>query len=296
MEKTVKTVKECADDEIDVGKDEMSADVCKADEQDLCNKDAKMEKEKSDGKVKETTNYSKSEERNGFMPVHHRFSDSFLKRKYSEIDSTEDKMLTFSCNDHAKIRTEDKSPPGLDCEQLFPMDASIKTLGATHTAGLAINSIINSKSCVSSSSLFEDRLRSSPSTETSLSLSQKNHTVSSTGSSNISINATNTNKSTEGPKIAINSKPSFMITDILSSDRNRKEREACPSMFTDPRLLSLPHRHFIDRPLTASSCESDPGSGGIHRYTDDSDFDDDKSDNDGKFKSVGKYSRCRVTF
>jgi hypothetical protein len=74
-----------------------------------------------------------------------------------------------------------------------------------------------------------------------------------------------------------------MITDILSSDNNKKDREVCQSVFSDPRLLSLPHRHFIDRPLTASSCGSDPGSAAVHRYTDDSDFDEDKSDNEGKF-------------
>lgn len=226
--------------------------------------------EKEAGKITS----SKNGDRNGFIPVHHRLTDTYLKRKYSEIDSSDESPKNF-LNDTLRARTDDKTSAVYNGEQTFPMDASIKTLSAAQNAAIGINSIINSKSSLPLGSLFEDRLKCSA---TSSELS------SSVFSSNSSLKShTNTSSdSKDEPKLP-NNRPSFMITDILSSDSNKKDREACQSVFTDPRLLSLPHRHFIDRPLTASSCGSDPGSAAVHRFTDDSDFDDDKSDNEGKF-------------
>lgn len=286
MEKQQKLDVEVEDDDIDVENEEPLTDAgadkderlqgCEApaENSDICKKSEK-----------EPEKYSKTGERNGFIPTHHRLTENYLKRKYSDVDvngETPKKIV----NDTVRGRTEEKSASSFSGEQIFPMDASLKTLTAAHNAGLSINSIINSQSSSAIGSLFEERLKCSVSTSEhssghNLSSAQKPHTCSSNPSSD----------SKEEPKLQI-SRPSFLITDILSSDSNKKDREACQSVFTDPRLLSLPHRHFIDRPMTASSCGSDPGSGPTHRYTDDSDLDDDKSDNEGNFITIYMLIIC----
>ncbi|XP_052222703.1 barH-like 1 homeobox protein [Dreissena polymorpha] len=94
----------------------------------------------------------------------------------------------------------------------------------------------------------------------------------------------------EGPKIP-NSRPSFMITDILASESKRREPEACHSVFSDPRLFPLHHRAFLERPMTACSSGSDTGAVGNHLLTDESDYDDVKSDaDDDSNKTPGKDS------
>lgn len=275
MEKEHKENAGIDDDDIDVGNEEPSVNKSTREgekEARLHGDDVVNECNKTEDGGKETEQYSKSgSERNGFVPILNRKSDNYLKRKYSEIEESDEHPHKLM-NDNLRIRTDEQSPTSFNSEQIFPMDASLKTLSAVHSTGLAINSIINSKSSSTIGSLFEERLKSSTSVSEhsrvySSSLSQK-------------AQATSSSDSKEEPKPQIH-RPSFMITDILSSDSNRKDREVCQNMFTDPRVLSLPHRHFIDRPMTASSCGSDPGSGAVHRFTDDSDCDDDNSDNEG---------------
>ncbi|XP_045202484.1 barH-like 1 homeobox protein [Mercenaria mercenaria] len=276
MEKTAKQNVELDDDNIDVENEDSSTDSLRESDKESRLHGSEVSGENSEttlGKDKEVDKHSKNGDRNSFFPVHHRLTENYLKRKYQEIDESDESPQKF-INDSIRPRTDDKAPTKFNGEQIFPMDASLKTLSAAHGAGLGINSIINSKSSSTIGSLFEDRLKCSASSSEhssvySSSSSQKPHTC-----------ATNsTSDSKEEPKLQ-NNRPSFLITDILSSDSSKKDREACQSVFTDPRLLSLPHRHFLDRPLTASSCGSDPGSTAVHRFTDDSDFEDDKSDNE----------------
>ncbi|XP_060574613.1 uncharacterized protein LOC132732237 [Ruditapes philippinarum] len=287
MEKIKTKEEDIEADDIDVEADELSADATRDSEKEsrLHGNELRSENsEKTSGCQEKDTGKlsSKNGDRNGFIPVHHRLTDTYLKRKYSEIDSSEELSKNF-LNDSLRARTDDKSSAVYNIEQTFPMDASIKTLSAAQNAAIGINSIINSKSSLTISSLFEDRLKcSAKSSEHSSSVFSSNSTLTSHSST--------TNVSKDEPKLP-NNRPSFMITDILSSDNNKKDREVCQSVFSDPRLLSLPHRHFIDRPLTASSCGSDPGSVAVHRYTDDSDFDEDKSDNEENSESHNTSGR-----
>lgn len=267
MEKASKKIKEMAEDEIDVGKEDTATTIAESIVESSSKTDQHT-KEKLDGTMKDTNGFGKAEERNGFLPVHRRFSDNYLKRKYSDTDDTDANVQNFS------IKEDEKATADFDCEQIFPMDASIKTLSAASASGISLNSIINSKSSLSVGSLTGDRLHS-PSAQSSSSVAPRSHCSSSTTGISNCLKTSN-GDSKEEPKVPVH-RPSFMITDILSSDR-KKDRDTCPSVFSDPRLLSLPHRHFVDRPLTASSCGSDPGSGGMHRFTDESDFEDDKSD------------------
>ena len=133
-----------------------------------------------------------------------------------------------------------------DEEQDHPMDASIKSLNG------CVNSCINRLQIPSESSNFS--------------------TVHSP-----SKDSPNASQAQRTPA----AKPSFLITDILSD--SKKDNRPGSNLLIDPRALALQHRMFLDRPLTGSSCSSEPGGSGVNRFTDNEsdDFGDDGSDHDG---------------
>ena len=144
-------------------------------------------------------------------------------------------------------------------DQEHPMDASIKSLNG------CVNSFINRLQIPSESSNFN--LVDSPKKDSTI-VSQSQRTPV--------------------------SKPSFLITDILSD--NKKERPGT-NLLIDPRSLALQHRMFLDRSLTSSSCGSEQGGSGINRFTDNEsdDFGDDGSDHEGMklfTSSVLLFVRC----
>lgn len=214
----------------------------------------------------------KSSEQNGFSSFHHRLTDTFLKRKFPDFHESDSDGSDEKDYSRKHFSTEDDYSHRLRKEQLFPMDASLKTL---NKSGLGVNSITNknthSSSTVQSSSC-DDRLKVSGSRE------------SATTSSRTSVSRETENK--DEPRIHLH-KPSFLITDILSSDNNRKERETVHSVFTDPRLFAV-SRNFLDRPLPTGQCGvPDRHNTGVQRFADDSDYDDDdKSEGDGKYKTT----------
>ena len=158
--------------------------------------------------------------------------------------------LSYSKN--KEIKDSDKSEElstrtFQDEEQDHPMDASIKSLNG------CVNSFINRLQIPSESSNF---------------------------SAVHSPNKDSTNAS-QAQRTPV-AKPSFLITDILS-DNSKKDRPGS-NLLIDPRALALQHRMFLDRPLTGSSCSSEPSGSGINRFTDNEsdDYGDDRSENDGR--------------
>ena len=135
-----------------------------------------------------------------------------------------------------------------DEEQDSPMDASIKSLNG------CVNSFIN-------------RLQIPPD---SLNINPQE-----------SPNKDNTTGVSQSQRTPV-SKPSFLITDILSD--SKKDRPG-NNLLIDPRALSLQHRVFLDRPLTGSSCSSEQGCSGLNRYNTDNESDngDDSLDQEGMF-------------
>lgn len=266
------------DDEIDVGENEKTEinDKCEENNETSTNSETPS-KQKAEITEEKLESFSRKSERNGFMPIHHRLTENYLKRKYSDIEGN-DAQSTNIIKDSMRTRNGEASPGAYNSEQLYPMDASLKTLSAAQTSGHLNNIIMNVNSSSTIGSFFDERLKSSSSTSSTSSseLTTNNNRLTPTKAhSNKLLSEAN-----EEPKIPLH-RPSFLITDILSSDNSRREREVCQNVFNDPRLLSLPHRHFTERPLTASSAGSDHGSGNANRFTDDSDFEDDKSDNEG---------------
>ncbi|WAR30755.1 hypothetical protein MAR_033297 [Mya arenaria] len=227
-----------------------------------------------------TSTFTSTKERNGIVPMHHRLAESFLKRKYSELeDDGDSERVNNEDGKERENRLNEKlfSLRQQHREQMYPMDASFATLN--HTTSIPMSSIMSTHSIPSATvtSMCTDRLKPALLPEQNI-----------PGPSGKSDNSNRDSLNKEGPKLQMH-KPSFMITDILSPEKGtnkrdiRDQRDACHSVFTDPRLFSLSHRTFIDRPLTASSCGSEhgPGGAGAPRFDDDdSDYDDDKSETD----------------
>ena len=260
-----------AEEEIDIVEEKDDEEVKKT----LCdkteNEDEIINVEKDSDGLK-----SKSVEHNGFSAFHHRLTDKYLKRKYPEFeDSDEDEEEGKDRNSrnftHKRALTEEAFAHRIRQEQLFPMDASLRAL---NDSGLGMHSISNkhSISSATSTSRCEDRLKPPGPWDRAI-----------PGSSSVEASPRPV-CSKEEPKLQLH-KPSFLITDILSSDSSRKERETVHSVFTDPRLFGVSHRNFLDRQLPGALS---PGQDrGLPRFDDDdndSDYDDDdKSESDGKY-------------
>ena len=228
-------------------------------------------------------------DRNEFSPIHHRITESYLKRKYSEILQEEENETNGHVNKENMLkqsRLDTLFPSRQLSDQMFAMDASFKALSES---GMPISGLLSTSTVTSGTlpSACADRLKPSVSrdnTPAGPSACSSDTTAKTYKGSPV--------KDDTSPKLPAH-RPSFMITDILSPDTSTSARkglpvaphprEGCHSVFTDPRLYQLPHRAFVDRPLTASSCGSDSGTagGGGPRFTDDSDLDDDNSDSDG---------------
>ncbi|KAL4219010.1 BarH-like 2 homeobox protein [Mactra antiquata] len=270
------------EDEIDVGDSEDTELDEKREEtqKDKTDVNENSSKSKSDNVTENIDSFTRKSERNGFVPIHHRLTENYLKRKYLEIEGNDTAAANIVKNS-LRSRGGDLSPGEFNNEQLYPMDASLKTLSATQSAAHVNNLIMNVNSSSTISSLFDERLKSASSSSPSTSSSENSHINNRSCTPTKTHSGKSESEANDEPKIPLH-RPSFLITDILSSGSSRREREVCQNVFTDPRLLALPHRHFTDRPLTASSAGSDHGSGNANRFTDDSDFEDDKSDSEEK--------------
>lgn len=265
------------EEEIDIEeKETVEEERTKSDKDDR--KDSETELETDAGK-------STGLESNGFPSFHHRLTDKFLKRKYPDSDDSDedaDEEDNVSRNmSRKRVSPEEHFAHRIRKEQLFPMDASLKTLS---DSGLCMNSIISRSSVCSStvSSRCEDRLKPGGSGD-----------PASAGSSSVEKSLRPVaSKADEQKQLH---KPSFLITDILSSDRSsRKERETCHSVFSDPRLFAMSHRNFLDRPLPPTG----PCAGlerGVPRFDDD-DEDDSDYDNDDKSEGDGNCLIARITY
>lgn len=228
--------------------------------------------------INDRTGKNKTVEQNGFSTFQHRLNDNFLKRKFpdfhgSDNDGDDDEAGKQFSRKH--VLTEDHFAHRIRKEQLFPMDASLKTLSES---GLGMGSITNKHtiSSATKTSICDDRLKATGSSD-----------LATAGSSGLDT-STRISENKEGPKLPFH-KPSFLITDILSTDNSRKDRDnTCHSVFSDPRLFAVTHRNFLDRTLPSAACGGqDRNNPSVQRFTDDSDFDDD--DDDDKSESDGKY-------
>ena len=223
---------------------------------------------------------SSSEESNAVVDRKKPEIDKLNLETNTEIDLTIDKKWRLNNNDETKSGDEMGSSKEEECgflcrrlsfgkstelkdsdkteevsertfheeEQDSPMDASIKSLNG------CVNSFINRLQIPPDSLSLNSQ--ESPSKDTITGVSQSQRTPV--------------------------SKPSFLITDILSD--SKKERPGS-NLLIDPRALALQHRMFLDRPLTGSSCSTEQGCSGMNRYSTDNESDngDDSLDQDGMY-------------
>ena len=219
--------------------------------------------------------------KNGTREGDFNIRDKLYKRKLLDSDGEGD----LSSDNNAKnigTTSADVLLQYRENETLETMNASLKTLGSIGLT--AMGNFINRMGLQNSPSLLNSNLsKESERTTESLESALSSLSSSTTAAASASFLSSSASKSSsvsprkDDQRLHVQ-KPSFLITDILAD--SKKDRDACNSVFSDPRLLTLPHRQFLDRPMTASSCGSDHGNTGGGRFTDESDC-EDSSENKG---------------